>query len=457
MAFSSLDSGLTGPLFATHEMRTVFTDRNWIEAMLSVETALAEAQAHSGLVPEKLSLILGGIDAADFDPAALGEATAISGVPTIPFLKALRDKLPADCAPYLHRGATTQDLWDSATILLIRQGITLLLAQARAVVIDLVALAEKHRLTPCAGRSYDQHAAPVTFGYKAGLWALGLAETLSLWPTLEPRVLQASLSGPVGTFAGMGDKATAVQADFAARLGLMPSLAPWHNRRAGIVQLASWLATVLAVLAKMAGDIAHLASTEIGEVAEPYQPGRGGSSAMPHKRNPVSATLIVAAAQASRGLLPGLFDAMANARHERPAGAWHGEWHLLPILFGLTSGALREAASLAKGLTLDTERMQANLDMTRGLLFADALAARLAPAIGAQAAHDKVAALADAVRRTGCSLHDLAMEDDALQAQIGREAVQTVFSLNTAREAAARSTTVSLSETARHLALLDDA
>jgi len=230
---------------------------------------------------------------------------------------------------------------------------------------------------------------------------------------LRSRLLVASLGGPVGTLAGLGAHGPAVADAFAQALGLGAAPIAWHTRRAGMAEAGAWLATLMGALAKMATDIAHLASTEVDEVAEPWVPGRGGSSAMPHKRNPVSCTVVLAAASAAKGHVTTLLDAMASA-HERPPGLWHAEWHALPTLFGLASGALREAASLAQDLVVDAPRMRANIDLTRGLLFADAAAARLSPLMGREAAHARIEHAADEVRRTGDTLQAVLARDPAL-------------------------------------------
>ena len=231
-------------------------------------------------------------------------------------------------------------------------------------------------------------------------------------PALRTRLLAASLAGPVGTLTGLGRDGPAVADRFAAELGLAAEPLAWHTRRARMAEAGCWLAGLIGALAKMATDVAHLASTEVGEVAEPHVPGRGGSTAMPHKRNPVGCTVILAAHGAAPGLAATLLGAMAAA-HQRPAGPWHAEWHALPSLFGLAAGALREARVLAHGLEVDAARMRANIDITRGLLFADAAASRLAAAIGREAAHAAVERAAAEVRRTGDALGTVLARDPA--------------------------------------------
>jgi len=413
MTFSAVDSALLGPLFATVAMRDVFSDRARLAAMLTAEAALARAQARLGLVPDALAPAIEAISAGSLDLAALGEQTALSGVPTIPFVRAVQARLPKDLERAFHKGATTQDILDTALVLQIRAALALVTRDLDAILAGLAVLAGAHRDTPCVGRTYGQHAAPLTFGFKAAVWLAGVADVAERLPGLRSRLLVASLGGPVGTLAGLGAHGPAVADAFAQALGLGAAPIAWHTRRAGMAEAGAWLATLMGALAKMATDIAHLASTEVAEVAEPWVPGRGGSSAMPHKRNPVSCTVILAAVSAAKGHVTTLLDAMASA-HERPPGLWHAEWHALPTLFGLASGALREAASLAQGLVVDAPRMRANIDLTRGLLFADAAAARLSPLMGREAAHARIEHAADEVRRTGDTLQAVLARDPAL-------------------------------------------
>jgi 3-carboxy-cis,cis-muconate cycloisomerase len=404
MSFSALDSAITGPLFATPAMAAVYSDRSRIAAMLRMEAALARAQGLG-----ELGAAIDAIAPDDLDMEALGRETAIAGVPVIPFVKEVQARLPGNLERSFHRGATTQDVADTALVLQMSDAFDLIHADLLAVLDGLIQLAEEHRETPCVGRTYGQHAAPVTFGYKAAIWLTGIADVAGQLLRLRERVLVASLGGPVGALAAFGARGPEIAAAFAQELGLGTAPVAWHTNRARMVETGAWLATLIGAFAKMAADVAHLVSTEVGELAEPYMPGRGGSSAMPHKRNPVSSTVILAAHAAAKGPVTTLFDAMAAA-HERPAGLWHGEWHALPQLFGLASGAVREARVLAEGLEVDTARMRANIDATRGLLFADAAAARLAPGLGRDAAHRLVEEAAGEVRVSGRSLLDVLRE-----------------------------------------------
>ena len=414
MTFSALDSEFLGPLFATDAMRACFSDEAWLGAMLAVEAALARAEAGLGLVPEALAGAIEAVSPDDLDPAALGRQTAVAGVPTIPFVKAVQARLPKALERAFHKGATTQDILDTALVLRLRDALALVAGDLDAILGSLARLAETNRATPCAGRTYGQQAAPITFGFEAAIWMAGVAEVADRLPDLRKRVLVASLAGPVGTLAGLGERGPAVLDAFARELGLGTAPIAWHTRRGRIAEAGSWLVELMGALAKMATDVAHMASTEVGEVSEPYIPGRGGSSAMPHKRNPVSSTVILAAFAAAKGFAVPLFDAMA-ALHQRSAGLWHAEWHALPSLFGLASGALREARSLAEGLVVHRERMRANLDITHGLLFADAAASRLGARLGREAAHGLVERAAGAVRDTGDSLQAVLERDPAVR------------------------------------------
>jgi 3-carboxy-cis,cis-muconate cycloisomerase len=428
MSFSPLDSELFGPLFATEAMRACFSDRAWVGSMLAVEAALAHSEAGVGLVPAALGAAIEAIRPEDLDIAALGVRGGVAGVPTIPFVQAVQQRLPAELERSFHKGATTQDLLDTALVLRVRAAFGLVAADLDAIIGGLSRLADRYRAMPCVGRSYGQHAAPLSFGYKVAVWLSGIADAADRLPALRDRMLVASLGGPVGTLAGLGADGPAVLAGFARALGLGVTPLCWHTNRGRIAETGAWLVQLSGALAKMATDIVHLASTEVGEVAEPFMAGRGGSSAMPHKRNPVGCTLILAAHAAAKGHASTLFEAMAAA-HERPAGLWHAEWTALPSLFGLLSGALREAAILAGGLVVDEGQMRANIDRTRGMLFADAAAGRLARTLGREAAHRLVEQAAEQVRQTGATLAEVLASDQDLD---------DAFDLAPAVEAAAR-------------------
>jgi 3-carboxy-cis,cis-muconate cycloisomerase len=395
---------------------------------------LARAQAELGLAPQELAAAIEAISPDDLDIAALGRDTAIAGVPTIPFIKAVREKLPDELERAFHKGATTQDIIDTALVLQMRDGLQLIEGDLARVIKGLVQLARKYRATPCVGRTYGQHAVPLTFGYKAAVWATGIADSAAELPALRARVLAVSLGGPVGTLASFGDKGPALLEAFARELDLAAPPIAWHALRGRMAATGTWIAITIGTLAKMASDVVHLMSSEVGEVSEPHMPGRGGSSAMPHKRNPVSSTVIIAAHAAAAGHVTTLLSAMAVS-HERPPGLWHAEWHALPQLFGLASGALREAVAIAAGLIADTGRMRRNLDVTQGLLFSDAAASALAARYGPGEAHHLIEAAAGKARDEGKHLRDILLADPKLNH--GRDAIERAFDLAPFVDAAA--------------------
>ena len=405
MPFSPLDSPIFGPLFVPDAMAAVFGDDALLAGMLRAEAALARCQARLGLAPPGLAEAIEAISPAAFDRAALGAASALAGVPAIPFVKALQKMLPEELEPKLHFGATSQDILDTAQALQMAVAFDLLAADLADVLAALAGLARRHAHTPCVARTYGQHAAPISFGFKVALWLDNICDAAGELAHRRQSACRAQLGGPVGTLSALGDKGPVLLAAFAAELGLGAPTIAWHTRRANLVGAGQWLALLAGSLAKMAGDVVALASTEIGEAGEPHMPGRGGSSAMPHKRNPVASAAILANAQAAAGLAAGLGGSLVAA-HERPAGAWHAEWHAIASLFGCAAGALAHARTLAEGLQVDPAAMARNLDLTRGLVYADAAATALAPILGRSHAHACVEAAADTVRRTGGTLGD---------------------------------------------------
>lgn len=435
MSFSPLDSALLGPLFRTEAMAEIFSDRARLAAMLRAEEVLARVQAEAGLVPIALAEQLAKLNPTDFDLVQLGHETARAGVPVIPFVKAVQARLPHELEPYFHFGATTQDIADTALALQMREAFCLIAEDLAHLLASMSQLAREHESTACIGRTYLQHAAPVTFGFKI---ATRMANILAFAQRLKPlcdQSLLASLSGPVGTLSALSDQAPQILTDFAKELNLACPLISMHTQRGPMAGIGAWLAGLCDALGAWGSDIIHLASTEVGEVSEPHLPGRGGSSAMPHKRNPVSGTILVAAATTAPGLASTLFSAML-AHHERPAGAWHTEWHVLPQLFGLVSGALREARVLADGLVVNTERMRRNIEMTRGLIFADAASAALVPTRGRNQAHELVERAADHARTSEITLCDALLLENLTPDE--RAAVEAAFGLEHAIKAAAQ-------------------
>lgn len=385
---SSPSDGLLGGLSGTPDVDAELDDASLLQAMLDVEAALARAGADTGVLPEAAAdAIVAHCRAERYDPAALGRAADAAGNPVVPLVRRLTAAVPEPARAWVHVGATSQDVLDTALGLVAVRALGPLLRHLDAAVDAAARLAETHRDTVMVARTLGQQAAPTTFGLKAAGWLTGLAEArdrLRQAGAAQP----AQLGGAVGTLAAFGPAGPEVAERFAAHLGLPAAPLPWHTRRQPRLDLAAALGGLLAAAGKVALDVGLLAQTEIGEVTEGGV-GRGGSSAMPHKRNPVDSVLVSAAARRGPGLVATLFAAAVH-EHERAAGAWHAEWEPLLDLLHCAGGAAGRCARMLAGLRVRPERMRANLDATDGLVLAEAVAARLAPAVGRDVAHDLV-------------------------------------------------------------------
>ncbi len=425
-------------------MAAIWSDHSVVSAMREVEAALAEAQAAFGLAPPELAQAIRDIPLEAFDLTTIAEGARRSAVPTIAFLSALEARLPAHLAWALHRGATSQDLLDTALSLLLLRSFHLLAEDLATALESLAELAEKHAALICLGRTYGQAAAVITFGARAGQWAAGLSDLAAELPELIHLVPAVSLGGPVGIAASYGNAAPALIARFAAILGLSAEPLAWHGRRWRIARSGAWLAGLVGAAAKMARDLAELRSDGLAEVSERGGEGRGGSSSMPHKRNPAGETAILAAHHLAPGFASALIAGMAVAE-ERGGGGWQAEWQAIPALFSLAARASSELARLANTVTPDEERMRANLAATRGLIFADRAAEALAVRLGRSSAASAVARAAEMVRS---GLADTFA--DALRATGHPEAVEACSFELTA--AAGARTASAAAETARKTA-----
>jgi 3-carboxy-cis,cis-muconate cycloisomerase len=401
MTVNPADSPVFGTLFGTDEMRGIFGDRALVQKMLEVEAALARAEARLGIVPAAAAQAIAAAAAVErIDLTALGESTRHVGYPVVGLTKALARAAGGDAARYVHWGATTQDILDTALVLQIREGLAAVERDLRALAEALAEKADAHRAAVMAGRTHLQHALPVTFGYKCAVWLAPLLDHLLRLAELRRRVLVVQFGGAVGTLASLGDKGRAVTEALAGELGLAAPVAPWHVSRERPVETAAFLALVCGTLAKLATDVILLMQSEIAEVLEPHATGRGGSSTMPQKRNPIASEYILAAARGVHALLPLLFGAMAQDQ-ERATGPWQSEQLALPQIFVLTAGALAHGVTLARGMTVDAARMRANLAATDGLIMAEAFMMALAEKVGRDAAHHLVEKASNAARAAG--------------------------------------------------------
>jgi len=408
------DSVLFRDSFGTPRMRAVFEDRALVARYIEVEVALARAQARCGVIPAAAAEEIAArsqLEQLDFD--LLRHETEIVGYPILPLVHQLA-KMAGESGRFVHWGATTQDIMDTAVILQVRDALQIVeseLADLRAI---LVRLARKHRDTPMAGRTHLQQALPVTFGYKVAVWLAMFDRHAERLLEMRPRVLVGQFAGAAGTLASLGDQGLAVQQGLMEELGLGVPVATWHVARDGLAEAVNLLGLITGSLGKVAYDVMLMAATEFGEVYEPFVKGRGASSTMPQKRNPISSELIFAASKAVRQNAGLMLDAMIHD-FERATGPWHAEWIALPESFILTAGALHQAKFMLDGLIVDEQRMRENLGVSRGLIVAEAVMMGLAPHIGRQDAHDVVYAACRTVNEKGGTLADVlaAMPDVA--------------------------------------------
>jgi 3-carboxy-cis,cis-muconate cycloisomerase len=422
MACNVLDSLLFRDAFGTPAMRAVFDDEALLGRYIEVEVALARAEASCGVIPAGAAAeIAARCNLAGLDRDLLRVETDNVGYPILPIVHQLA-KQCGEAGRYVHWGATTQDIMDTATVLQIRAGLALIdadLADLRGI---LVGLAAKYRDTPMAGRTHLQQALPITFGYKVAVWLAMFDRHAERLDQLRPRVLVGQFAGAAGTLASLGDKGLEVQAALMAELGLGVPAATWHVARDGLAETVNLLALITGSLGKVALDIMLLAATEFGELYEPFVPGRGASSTMPQKRNPISSELMLAAAKAVRQHAGLMQDAMVQDL-ERATGPWHAEWIAIPESFVFTAGALHQAKFALGGLIVDEARMRANLGMSRGLIVAEAVMMGLAPHLGRQTAHDVVYAACRVVNEQGGTLAEALGRDAEVRAHLDEAAI----------------------------------
>lgn len=398
-------------LFSTPQMSAVFSSEAHVRAMLAFEAALAHAEARAGIIPpEAVSGIAANCRVELFDVAAIYREAASAGTPAIPLVRMLTAHVDGEAHKYVHWGATSQDTIDTAMMLQIRDGLDLLMEGLLDICASCVTLAEQHRSTLMVGRTLLQQALPITFGLKAARW---LAFTLRQVHTLREhrnRTLAVQLGGAAGTLAAFGDKGLQVVQLLAEELLLPAPDLPWHTERDRIAEIATSLGVVAGAMAKIAEDVVLLAQTEVGEVSESAAPGKGGSSAMPQKHNPVDATGAIASARLAVGVVPVILAAMAQ-EHERAAGAWQSEWAAIPALFCFTASAVERVRGALSGLQVYPERMRANLNATLGLVMAESLSMALASHTGKSEAQHIVQTTCEQAIKSGIDLHQAALEN----------------------------------------------
>jgi 3-carboxy-cis,cis-muconate cycloisomerase len=402
-------------------------DEAWLAAMLDTESALARALERAGLAPVGAgAAVTSAARSESFDVDELARLAAREGNPVPALVRALSAKVPAEAAAAVHHGATSQDIIDTALMLIARRVMDAAQADLAAASDAAAVLAGRHRDTITIGRTLLQQAVPVTFGLVAAGWMTGIDEARQGLNRIRARRLAVQFGGAAGTLASLGPAGPRVAALLAEELGLARPALPWHTDRARVVELASALAVACGALGKVARDVTLLAQAEVAEVREGEgQAGggrtgggrRGGSSAMPNKRNPVASVVILGCTRRAPGLLATLA-AAAEQEHQRAAGAWHAEWEPLTDLLRLTGSAAAWAAELLTGLEVDADRMRANLDAARGLPLAESVAAALAPALGPLPAHDLVAEASATAAAAGRDLRDVLLNSPDLAARL---------------------------------------
>ena len=389
MPSTVFDSALFRDMFGTAEMRAVFSDEALVGRYLETEAALARAQARAGVVPQSAADAISAAALAvviNFDK--LRQQTEIVGYPILPLVHQLSEAA-GEAGRYVHWGATTQDIMDTANVLQIRSALGIVARDLGEVRDRLADLARKYRDTPMAGRTHLQQALPITFGYKAAVWLTSIDRHIERVEQALPRILVGEFAGATGTLASIGEGGLEMQKFFCEELGLGQPAMTWHVARDGFAEAVTLLGLVTGTLGKIATDIMMMSATEFGEVSEPFVPGRGASSTMPQKRNPISSELMLAAAKAVRQHVATMLDGMIHD-FERATGPWHLEWLSLPESFLLTASSLANAKFMLAGLVVHERRMRENLDLTHGLIVAEAVMMAAAPKLGRQHAHDVV-------------------------------------------------------------------
>ncbi|MBV1800242.1 3-carboxy-cis,cis-muconate cycloisomerase [Siccirubricoccus sp. G192] len=424
MPVNPADSPVLGALYGTDAMRTVMGEMAWLQHMLDVEAALARAQARLGIVPaEAARAITEAARAERLDLPALAAATRNTGYPVVGLVKQLSALAGPEAGRWTHWGATTQDIMDTAVVLQMRDGFALLEAELAAVIAGLARMAEAHRGTLMAGRTHLQHALPVTFGYKVAVWLSPLITMRERLAQLRPRALRLQFGGAAGTLASLGPQGIAVQRELGRELDLALPDIPWHVARDGIAEAVCWLGLLTGTLSKLATDVMLLMQTEVAEVAEPHEEGRGGSSTMPQKRNPIACEYILAQTRGVQALVPQMLAAMAQDQ-ERGTGPWQAEPLAVGQAFLLAHGALTQARSIAEGLTVDAVRMRRNLDSTGGLIMSEHVMMGLAPALGRGQAHHVVHHACDVALEMGIPLADALLRDEQVAAKLPRAEIE---------------------------------
>jgi len=406
---------LFSALYVPPELRDAVDDRAWLGAMLDTEAALAAAEASVGLIPFAAAEAIAACCSAErFDLEVLLQEARAVGNPAEPLVRALRQTVPSHAREFVHRGATSQDIVDTAAMLVTRRALVLIVADLSLIAARLAYLAEEHRDTLMPGRTLLQQAVPITFGLKAAGWLTGVMRARALVQRVEQETPAVQLGGAAGTLASLDSAGIAVLREFALRLHLAEPALPWHTERTRIAEIAGVLMLTAGVLDTVALDLTLLAQTEVGEVVEGGDERQGGSSTMPHKQNPVRAVMARACVREAQAQADVLFRAMAQ-EHERATGAWQSEWPALSGALACTGAATRWLRESLEGLEVRRERMRANLAETGGRIMAERIATVLTDHLGREAAHDRLKAVSRLAQEEGRTMNQVLREDDTVR------------------------------------------
>ena len=424
MPASLIDSTVFRDIFSTEAMRSVFSDENRVQKYLDFEAALARSQARLGIIPkEAAEEICRHCRLAEIDFAKLKAQTERIGYPVLPLVQQLVALCRDGLGEWCHWGATTQDITDTATVMQIREALILIECHLDGIVGALAALARKYRDTPMAGRSNLQQAVPITFGYKVATLLAAFERHRNRLNELRPRVLIGEFGGAAGTLSSLGGRGFATQAELMKELKLAVPAIAWHTVRDTIAEVGCFLGLITGTCGKVALDVKLLMQTEVEEIYEPFHEGRGSSSTMPQKRNPISSVYITALTAVVRQQVAALLEAMVED-HERATGPWEIEWIVLPEIFCLAAGALAQTEFVLKGLQVDEKKMRANLDLTKGLIASEAVMMGLGRYLGRQYAHDLVYEICRQVVATGRPLVELLAENAEIAKHLDRRALE---------------------------------
>ena len=424
-----INSKIWGEMFGTREMSDIFSDKKTIQYYLEVEAALARVQSRLGIIPKTCGLEISKVAKTDWiDWKLLEKRTSIVGYPILPLVEQLSLKVKKNLGQYCHWGATTQDIMDTADVLQIRDALSILLSDLVGIKKALKKLVKKYIKTPMSGRTHLQHALPTSFGYKSSTWLSGIERHIDRIKEIKERLFYVSFFGAAGTLASLGEtNGLRTKNGLAKELKLKSPDVSWHSIRDNFCELSSWISLVGASLGKIAYDVMLMMQTEVQEVNEPFIHGRGSSSTMPQKRNPISSEVILACSKLLREHHSAMLDSMV-LDHERATGQWHLEWYTLPKMFIIASSSFRCSRELLEGIQVDQNKMINNLNQTNGLILAESVMMTIAPKLGRQIAHDLVY---DCCRKSitdQISLLETLMMDKNISKNFRREEIE--FCLN---------------------------